>query len=272
MAVTRFPDTTDTQITEANWTGANKAVSGIRSWRQAGWDLSVNAGLNLDVDAGTAYVGGYYVDVSTTTTVALTDNATNRVWLQADGTIYDNTSDTPSAATDLFLGRVTTSGGSITQIEPNEELDTAAGHEVEGQRTSFCGIASLAASQGKVVCATLDLEPGLYWVFLRTSGSSASVLTNSGIELTCITASQSSAELAIIRRTESPGSNANGFWGNSGTSILFSNSGAAGQLTQFYTIHGTVQFADSGTIQVELETGANVSFNQGGYLIAKKIR
>lgn len=270
MAVTRFPDTTDKQITEANWVAANKAASGIRSWRQTGWDLSINSGLNLDVAAGTAYIAGYYVDIDTTTTVALTDNAINRVWLQVDGTVYDNTSDTPTASTDLFLGRVTTSGGVITEIEANEELDTAGGRELEGQRVSFCGIASLSASQPNTVCAVLDVEPGLYWIALRTSGSSASVLTNSSIEITCITAAETSAEIAIIRHAKASG--LHGFWANSGSQIFFSNSGAAGQTQQFYVAYGIVQFADTGSIQVELETGANVSFNQGGYLIAKKIR
>lgn len=268
MAVTIFPTSPNSAITEANWQGVNNAANGRQSWRVTGFDLSVNSGLNLDVAAGTACIDGYYVNESATTTVALTDNATNRVWLQADGTIYDNTSDTPTAATDLFLGRVTTSGGSITEIEANEELDTAAGVEYEGgHRKSFCGIAQLAASQAATVCATLSVEPGVYWIYGRTSGSGASVLKNTTLEITCTTASNATAELAFIRHTEVAG--ANGGWGNSGTTVGFSHTSS--QLTHFYTICGMASFAQAGEIQLELGTGANVSFNSGGYIVAKKI-
>ena len=276
MATTRFPDTTDKPITEANWTGANIAASGIRSWRQTGWDLSINSGLDLDIAAGTAYVGGYYVNVSTTTTLTLTDNLNfgnaNRIWLQADGTIYANASNTPTDATDLFLGWVETNSGSITAISPSYELDVGSGVEIENKRVSFGGVLGIGFNQNDLLRLDLAVEPGLYWVSMRLSGNNTSTLQNYGIRVTCLSAAEASANLSVHRHTEYiAGGTGEGTFLSSGELWIVSNSGGSGELTSFFVVHGMMEFADTGSIEVKLSTGGGSAINTG-YLVAKKIR
>jgi len=271
MATTRFPDTLDTPITEANWSGVNVAASGVRSWRQTGFDLSDGGGLNLDIAAGTAYVGGYYVDITTTTTLALTDNLNfgdgNRVWLQADGTIYANASNTPTAATDLLLGWVETNSGSISDINPSYELDVGSGYQIGNRRMSFGGVLG-SVSTSEVVRLDLAVEPGMYWVSMRIAGNNPAASHTYNIRITCLSAAEASANLSMHRYTEN-GTGAGDF-ASSGTQVSFANNGGTGQLTGFFIVQGVMEFADTGSIEVKLQVSSGAQFGNG-YLTARKI-
>lgn len=261
MAVTRFPDTTDAAISEANWTDANKGC--VNPTRISGFDLSINAGLNLDVAAGVAIVDGLRVEVTTTTTVTLTDNATNYVWIQADGTIYDNTSTTPTAATDLLFGQVTTASGNITEIEPSEELDDNTGVPVSTGRVRFFGITQLGASSGLTAVSSEALGAGLWLIDVR-------------LHYNCPTSSGSSTTqtLTLASATESDTEVVNGAFISTGQSFAYwattGSPATAFGVETFGFIKGFVGLPDGATVNVNVSTGSATTLD-GGYWTATKI-
>lgn len=270
MAVTIFPTSPNGAITEANWTGADKAANGNMSYRVSGWDLSVNAGLNLDVAAGTAVIDGFYVNESGTTTVALTDNATNRVWLQADGTIYDNTSDTPTAATDLFLGRVTTSGGSITAIVPSQELVSGVGVEYNSRKKAWAITENIGTATFLTTLADLALEPGLYWVrcIIFADGQALAGGQSFGVQVDVATAAESTIELGVLGHGDE-GSADQSAWTNGGSTINFT--ATANTIDVPVHIVGMVELADSGTLQIKATTSSFFIIRPGGFVQTTKI-
>lgn len=262
-----FPTQPDSAITEANWSANNAAIAG--SCRLSGFDLFINAGLDLDVDAGRAFVGGYDIDITGTTVVSLTNNAENRVWLQADGTIYANTSVTPTASTDLLLGSVTTSGGSITDISATRifpktaivPVDLTAGFKNLAQWTT-----KVPGDAAGVVC-DMEMEPGVYFVRGMVRATWTSTASNQwAIKLQATTASEYGWAVHIKNYSDEGATFKSKVITGTGLTS-FSNS-ATGDT--WFSLMGVVWFSDTGNFQVY--SSGVVGINTGpGYLSAIKI-
>lgn len=269
MSITVFPITPNGAITEAAWTGLNLAAIGKGGRRQTGFDLSDGGALNLSVAAGTATIGGFYIDINSVTTVALTDNDVNRIWLQADGTVYDNLSDTPAAATDILLGRATTSGGSITAIQGSKEVADSGGVELESRRRNYVGIDALAVGQSATSLVTLSLEPGLYWIraCVHAQGAASSSGQTWQLRMVVATASGSSFEFGYLNHGDE-GASDDSAW-RTNTSLVTFTATQNGIPNPTHII-GKLELADAGELTLDCVTSAQFSINNG-WLTAIKI-
>lgn len=120
MAITITPSVGGT-ISAATTAAQNEAGAKGGSFIISGLSFSAGAGLVLNMAAGSALVNGYFFSSSAQITATLTDATTNYLWLEPDGTLTDNTTGTnPGDA--LYLGTVSTSGGSISIIRPIRSL------------------------------------------------------------------------------------------------------------------------------------------------------
>lgn len=100
------------QIMDAIESASQKAIGrGVL----AGLDLSDDGGLTLGIAAGVAHARCANTYEATTFTV--TNNATNYIWLDEDGTITESASSADPGGYVVCLGRVTASGGNITTVE-----------------------------------------------------------------------------------------------------------------------------------------------------------
>lgn len=115
---------------------------GYAVWQ--GLELSDGGGLTLNISAGQAGADGP-AEVQNATTLELTDNVTNRVWLSRGGAIQAVTSASgtplapPDAATQwVFLGAVVTSGGAITSIDYSGRVQQGQGN-ILWRRTADTG-------------------------------------------------------------------------------------------------------------------------------------
>ena len=80
-----------------------------------GLAISAGSGLTLNIAAGGAIVGAV-VQVDDATTLVLSNNADNWVWLKQDGTIVGTTTTTPPVTECCLLGLAVTSAGSISSV------------------------------------------------------------------------------------------------------------------------------------------------------------
>lgn len=270
MATTRFPAPTDAQITEANWTGLNEHMRDSR--RETGCDLSINSGLNLDVATGVVLVDGMRVEITSTETVALTDNSTNRVWVQKDGTVYDNTSITPTAATDFLLGVVTTSGGSITNIytDYNAISPASANYAWDERKDGHSYLKALNTAQSFQTIRSIALEPGLYWVraVVYVLGGALSAGQTYFVGVDSDTAAEVDIQMAILNHGDE-GANDFSQWVTGGEQV--------GQTTESnnhpHPVHiiGTVSFADSGNLLIKASTSSHHTVPAGSWVTFNKI-
>lgn len=89
----------------------------------SGFTLSTVASLNLPVAAGECYLGGYHVEDASAGTVAVTDAATNHIYIQltrsgsdvTGASLVANTTGT-APADSIKLGTATASGGQVTAV------------------------------------------------------------------------------------------------------------------------------------------------------------
>lgn len=89
-------------------------------WQAGDLNLSIGAGLSVDVSAGTAIVGDsderkIVRKTGSTNVGSLTASATNYIYLQRDGTFVANTTGTAPAGA-LLVGSCVTSGGAVTSV------------------------------------------------------------------------------------------------------------------------------------------------------------
>lgn len=111
----------------ARWGGGAYAVL-------QGLELSEGSGLTLNVSAGQAALDGL-AEVATATTLSLTDNVVNRIWLSRGGTLNKVTSASaaplapPDGATPwAYLGAVQVVSGSIVSVDYSGRLDLRQGN------------------------------------------------------------------------------------------------------------------------------------------------
>jgi hypothetical protein len=81
----------------------------------SGYLPTAGTGLTLNVASGSAVIGAP-VQMGAQT-ITLTDNATNYVWLKADGTLYKTTSIAVPSGNVTYIGRAVTVSGSITDVD-----------------------------------------------------------------------------------------------------------------------------------------------------------
>jgi hypothetical protein len=97
-------------------------TGGVGDYVQSGFTMSNGGALNVSVAAGVAMLQGVRVSTTDPITGALTNAATNHVFLTIDENVNDdailviNTSGTAPATPYVKLGTVVTSGGAITTI------------------------------------------------------------------------------------------------------------------------------------------------------------
>lgn len=110
-----------------------------------GLELTDGGGLEVDISTGQAGIDGP-AEVRVATSLALTDNVTNRVWISRAGVLNKVTSasGTPLAPPDastqwVFLGAVVTSGGAITSIDYSGRIQQDQGG-VLWRRTADNGV------------------------------------------------------------------------------------------------------------------------------------
>lgn len=269
MATTRFPDTTDSQITESNWTGSNAAISDNR--RVTGCDLTVSSGLDLSVGTGVVLIDGMRVEINVAETVSLTANSTNRVWIQKNGTVYDNTSITPTASTDFLLGVVFTNASAITAIYTDYDLQNAASLNYEW----FPRLLNHATTGpiGAATSATLvdiDLEPGLYWVngIIQGEGQALSGGQSWTLTVDVITSAESGAEIAFLNHGDE-GANDDSDWALLGVGETFE--GTSNTIPNPVHVVGMVYLADTGTLRFSASTSSHFAVGSS-HITARKIR
>lgn len=90
------------------------SITTIESDTVGDFDGAKTGGLNWEVTGGTVNFGANNIFAPTTTSLALTDNMMNYVYVDSSGTITSNTSGYPLDAIPLY--EVTTSGGEITSF------------------------------------------------------------------------------------------------------------------------------------------------------------
>jgi hypothetical protein len=110
-------------------TSGNVSTSGVVKG-----EYLVEAGTGLNVTIG----GGYAItstDISplmdVATTLAVTDNTTNYVWLWPDGSFTDTTTSTAPEVGAILLATVVASGGAITSVTDGRKLVSRADDVVE---------------------------------------------------------------------------------------------------------------------------------------------
>jgi hypothetical protein len=133
---------------------------GYAVWR--GLELTDGGGLEVDVSAGQAGIDGP-AEVTAATSLALTDNVTNRVWLSRAGVLNKVTSasGTPLAPPDtatqwVFLGAVVTSAGAITSIDYSGRIQQDLGGQC-WRRTGDTGVPG-------------DTPPATWRLWTKTAG------------------------------------------------------------------------------------------------------
>lgn len=157
MATTVFPETNDS-VTEAAWQGLNNAIAAGGAWTTEGFDVTVNAGLVIDIAAGEALVNGYHISSDAVQNATMTDNTTNYVWLEPDGTVTVNTTGTnPGNA--LLLATVVTSGAAIASI--TRESNATTGPYIFIRKAAAESVTSSTTLQDDDNL-TVSLQPGLY--------------------------------------------------------------------------------------------------------------
>lgn len=253
-------------VNESMWAGLGDVIS--QSRRLSGFDFSVNSGLDLDVAAGVAIVAGQRVELTATETVTLTDSATNFVWLQVDGTVYDNTSSTPSALSDLFLGHVTTSGGAITAIYCWRDLASNIGPALDLRRRNAVTLAAISAGQPLTTVGTINLEAGLYLItgFVHMQGV-LSASQGFGIQLDITTAAEYELECAVLAHFDG-GSSDESQWTNGGSTITIITT--SNSMTCPLQVTGILSLADAGELLIKLTTSSHHN-SQRSTFFAKKI-
>lgn len=97
-------------------------IGGKLSYVETGYTVTNGGGLNASVAVGVLYNKGYRVKRDTVATVALTDAATNRIWVYPDlltvntVTVAATTSDTLPTPEAYKIAEVVTAAGAITTI------------------------------------------------------------------------------------------------------------------------------------------------------------
>lgn len=269
MTTTRFPDTTDAQITEANWTGVNAALSDSR--RLEGCELTVSSGLDLSVGTGVVLVDGMRVEITVAETVALTANSLNRVWIQKDGTIYDNTSATPTAPTDFLLGVVGTDASSITGIFTDRDLALSLTSNYKWFPRKLNHVITRTLNTGTTsTLSTVDLEPGLYWVngIIQAFGVTSFSGAFWDLKIDVQTASEYESEIAYLNHGDE-GASDESTWATLGTFVRFNTTSI--QLPQPVHVVGMICLSDTGSVTL---TGSTSSFMYIGssHITFRKIR
>lgn len=93
----------------------NAAENAIGRGVLSGLDLSDEGGLTLGIAAGIAH--GRCANAFDAFEFTVTDNATNYIWLDEDGTITESASSADPGGYLVCLGRVTAASGNITTVE-----------------------------------------------------------------------------------------------------------------------------------------------------------
>jgi hypothetical protein len=157
MATTVFPETNDS-VTEAAWQGLNNAIAAGGAWTTQGFDVTISSGLIIDIASGDAFVNGYHISSDATQQKTMTDNTTNYVWIEPNGTVTVNTTGTnPGNA--LLLVLVVTSGGSISSI--SRDVNVTSGPYIYIRKAAPESVTSSTTLQDDDDL-TVALEPGLY--------------------------------------------------------------------------------------------------------------
>lgn len=269
MPTTRFPDTTDAQITEANWTGTNAVLGDSR--RETGLDLSDGGGLNLHVSTGVAIVDGMRVEVTSTETITLPASSINRVWIQKDGTVYDNTSTTPTASTDLLLGVVTTGLSIVVGIFADYDLQNpqVTNYDWFPRRLNH-GITRQVNTATTGTLIEMDLEPGLYWVngIIQGVGQALSGGQSWTLTVRVDTAAEYGAEIAFLNHGDE-GANDDSDWSALGVAETFT----ATTNNAPHPVHvvGMVYLSDTGTLFFGTSTSSHFAVYPS-HITARKIR
>lgn len=93
----------------------------------AGLELTAGSGLTLNYSAGVILADGSVYKAGST--LAMTDASQNYVWISQGGTVAAVVgSTTPPAGTQVYLGRVTTAGGVITDIDYSGRVELKGGY------------------------------------------------------------------------------------------------------------------------------------------------
>jgi len=121
MALTRTIITQSgmgTALTQAILAAHYKAMACNASYVVSGLELHYDAaGLDIDINAGTAWVAGYYVNQSTDTLAqAVTASQTNYIWLEKDGDFEIEITGTPTDTDALLLGTCVADGSGVTSV------------------------------------------------------------------------------------------------------------------------------------------------------------
>lgn len=242
MATTVFPQTNDS-VTESVWQGLNKSIAVGASRTQNGFDVTVNSGIIVDVAAGNAIVNGYHVSQSGTESVTLTDNTTNYLWLEPDGTLTDNTTGTnPGNA--LLLAEIVTASAAITSI--SKDFDINNGQFFLVRKTASENVASSTTLQDDdhLFCA---LEPGVYkFVMLLNTTYPA----GGGLKVSLATTATNGYAFASVVFANASSSTPAGYeyLDDFGSTASYSTNAASQEPT---IIDGVISLADAGTVKLQ---------------------
>lgn len=150
----------------SNWI-LDRGRTGLDSFVVDGLDLTSGTGLTVDIASGRAIIRGYIVVNSATYTIAVTDDATNYLWLSLskssslvlDGTFTANTTGVAPSVDSVLLGKAVLVGGSTTcstslknpriltgTIDPGDSLDIFLGLQPYVVINSRCSTLDGAAS------------------------------------------------------------------------------------------------------------------------------
>lgn len=242
MATTIFPETNDS-VTEAAWQGLNNAIAAGGAWTTEGFDVTDGGGVVADVAAGEALVNGYWISSDATQNVTLTDNATNYLWLEPDGTLTDNTSGTnPGNA--LLLAVIVTSSGSISSI--SRDVNVTSGPYIYIRKAAPESVTSSTTLQDDDDL-TVALEPGLY---RATFALEVTADASGGIKVALATTATNSVLEGSV------------YFSNGGTYNWLSAFGASAGITTIFAnypvlIEAMFALADAGTVKLQWSQNAS---------------
>jgi len=125
MATNVYFETGD-NLDETNFQLVGAAITCNTAYVVSGYAVTDSGSLDVDIAAGTCVVNGYViVEDAAQTNQGCTNNATNGVYIEADGDV-EITTGAPTSANSLKLATVVTSGGSISSITHEQGITQGA--------------------------------------------------------------------------------------------------------------------------------------------------